>query len=63
MKSSMLGNRPETVRKRGGGTNCGRLEKEAMTLNELGIGQVALTLTKKMLAGAAGDLINIAPCP
>lgn len=55
MKSSMLGNRPETVRKRGR-TNCGGLEKEAMTLNELRTGQVALTLTKKLLASTAGDL-------
>lgn len=47
MKSSMLGNRPETVSRRGR-TNCGGLEKEAMILNELGTGQIALTLKKKM---------------
>lgn len=62
MISSMLGNRPETVRKRGR-TNCGGLEKEAMTLNELRIGQVALTLIKNVLAGSAGDLINTALGP
>lgn len=63
MISSMLGNRPETVRERGR-TNCGGLEKEAMTLNELRIGQVALTLIKTyVLAGGAGDLMNTALCP
>lgn len=45
MISSMLGNRPETVRERGRKT-WGGLEKEAMTLNELRIGHVAFTLIK-----------------
>lgn len=44
-------------------------KKEAMTLGELGIGQVALTLiekkikNKKKLAGTAGDFMNTVVCP
>lgn len=34
------------MRKRGR-TNCGGLEKKAMTLNELGTSQVSLTLKKR----------------
>lgn len=62
MKSSMLGNRPETVRKRGT-TNCGGLEKEAMTLNELRVSCLNTHIKEKLLAGTAGDLMNTALCP
>lgn len=57
----MLGNRPETVRKRGS-TNCEGLEKEATTLTESEIRSLfVLTLIYiflKMLAGAAGEVMN-----
>lgn len=62
MKSSMLGTKPETVRKRGEQTGEGSVEKEAMTLNELRNGRLALTHIK-MLACAAGDLTNSALWP
>lgn len=62
MKKSMLGNRPETVRERGGRTTCGGLEKELMTLNELRTGQIAYK-HKIMSSGTAGDLINTVLCP
>lgn len=58
----MLGNRPETVRERGGRTTCGGLEKELMTLNELRTGQIAYK-DKIMSSGTAGDLITASVMP